>query len=265
MEQWNPMDVAPGQARRVDIGPLCLWIRRTEHEWRLAWAGNEPPAVRWDGAEAQDEPPAHAEWSRWAAPTGEKRIRLVPVLPDRGVVVRPEGSFRISPGVKVRLYVPVPIWVRVLVGDATVLTEVSTVHLSNTWFGEPDAGELAWAVKTDPVFAAAEAPALDHEALCRIDLHHKGVEQLELKRLFLRVGHLRVYRAGARLWTNGVKAVYEGKDKVGSVDYLKSAPSDASGAVKLSDEREPVSGVLVRGSAGLLRSLETERFRWGGA
>ncbi|MFH1531938.1 MAG: hypothetical protein ABIK09_14525 [Pseudomonadota bacterium] len=264
MQHWDLMDVPPGQTRRVAIGPLCLWIRRMEHEWRLAWAGNESPGARRDDAAAGDEPPPHAEWSRWAAPAGETRLQLIPVLPDRGVVVRPTGSFRIPPGVKVRLFVPLPVWVRVATGSATVLTEVPTTHLSNTWFGEPDAGELSWAVKADPRFTFEDHAPAGHEALCRVDIHHKGGEQIELNRLFVRVEHLRVYRAGAHLWTNGIKAVYEGGEKVGSVDYLKSAPSQAAGAVKLSDEREPVGGALVRARAGLLRSLEVDKRWWGG-
>lgn len=262
MQYWDPMDLAPGQGRRIQVGPLHIWVRRTEHEWRLAWAGNEPLAERWDGIAGED-PPDHAEWHRWAAAAGQNRLHLSPVLPDRPLVIRPQAPLYIPPGVKLRIYVRVPIWLRVTAGDAK-LTEIPSVHLSNTWFGAPDAGELAWALKTDALHAPEDVPAKDHEALCRVDVNHKGSDQLELNRLFLRAAHLRVYQAGERLWTNGVKAVYEGGEKVGSVDYLKSAPSQAVGAVKLSDEREPASGAMVRTRAGLLRSLELDKLWIGG-
>lgn len=262
MNQWEALDLLPGQARRVTIGPLHLWVRRTKYEWRVAWAGNEAPANRWTGT-AGEAPPAGVAWNRWAASPDQKRLHLIPVLPDRPLVVRPHTSFRIPPGVKVRIYVQVPVWVRLALGDKTRLTEVPTVHLSNTWFGEPDGGELAWALKTDAHNAANEIPLAAHEALCRVDINHKGSEQLELNRMFLRAAHLRIYRTAERLWTNSVKAVYEGGEKVGSVDYLKSAPSEAKGAVKLSDEREPAAGPLVRAKAGLLRSIERDSARVG--
>ena len=264
MQNWEIMTLSPGEGRRLDIGPLHLWAQRTEHDWRIAWAGNEPFAERRDdGLEAED-PPEDVEWNRWAATPGHDTLHLVPVLPDQPLVVRPDSSFRIPPGIKVRIFVRVPVWVRIETDDKTILTEVPTVHLSKTWFGEPDGGELAWALKTDALHEFEGIPVRAHEALCRVDINHKGNEQLELNRLFLRVAHLRVYRAGDRLWTNAVKAVYEGGDKVGSVDYLKSAPSQAAGAVKISDERIPVSGTLVRARAGLLKSLEADKLRWGG-
>ncbi len=214
MQNWEPMELAPGQGRRVDVGPLRLWIRRTEHEWRLAWAGNEPLAERWDGT-ADDDPPDHAEWHRWAAVAGQHRLQLRPVLPDRSLVVRPDAPLYIPTGVKLRIYVRVPVWIRVTAGDA-VLTEIPSVHLSNTWFGAPDAGELSWALKTAAQHAPEDIPAGEHEALCRVDVHHKGTEQLELNRLFLRAAHLRIYLAAGRLWTNGIKAIYEGGEKIGA-------------------------------------------------
>lgn len=264
MQHWKPMTLSAGDDRLVEIGPLRLWIRRTAHEWRLAWVGNEPHSEPLGPGLAVDDPPDQAKWNRWAASAGHDELRLVPVLPDRPLVVRPEDSFRIPPGAKVRIYVPVPVWVRVQTDDRTVLTEVPTVHLSNTWFGAPDQGELAWALKTDTLHEYEGIPVTPHEALCRVDINHKGKDQLELSRLFLRAAHLRVYRAGERLWTNAVKATYEGGDRVGSVDYLKRAPSQAVGAVRLSDEREPSTGTLVRARAGLLKSLEMDKFRWGG-
>jgi hypothetical protein len=262
MVHWDPIELLPGQTHGVTIGPLHLWVRRTKYEWRIAWAGNEAPATLWTGV-AGDEPPEGVAWNRWAASPDQTRLHLIPVLADRPLVIRPDTSFRIPPGVKVRIYVQVPVWVRLTLGDKTTLTEVPTVHLSNTWFGEPDAGELAWALKTDVHHAVEEVPLADHEAICRVDINHKGKEQLELNRLFLRAAHLRVYRTTERLWTNGVKAVYEGGERVGSVDYLKSAPSEAKGAGKASDERERADGPLVRAKAGLLRSIERDTARAG--
>jgi len=248
------MDLSPGQARRLEIGPLRLWIRRTEYEWRMAWADQE----------IAGEPPDDADQGRWAATAGATQLRLLPVPPDRPLVVRPSTSFFIPPGVSVQIYVRVPVWLRVLTEDEVPLTEVPTLPLSNTWFGEPDAGELAWALKTDALHAADEVPAAPHEALCRVDIHHKGQAQLELNRLFLRAAHLKLYQGEGRLWTSAVSAVYEGGDRVGSVDYLSDPPVEAGDATLLCDAREPVAGTLVRARAGLLKSLELDKLRWGG-
>ena len=264
MEHWNHMVLAPGQRRRVQIGPLHLWFERSEHEWRIAWTGNEPFSEQRDTDLESDDPPENVEWNRWAATSGHNKLRLVPVLPDRPLVVRPNISFRIPSGVKIRFFIPVPVWVRIETDDKTVLTEVPTINLSKTWFGEPIEGELAWALNTDLRHEYQGIPVRSHEALCRVDISNKGKEQLELNRLFLRAAHLRVYKTDDRLWTNAVKAVYEGGDKVGSVDYIKSAPSQAVGAVKLSDERVPATATLVRARASLLKSLEMDKFRWGG-
>jgi len=265
MDHWSPLELAPGAAARRRVGPLHLWATRTAWEWSLAWAGNEPGALRWEGPAAETPPPAAAR-ARWAAPDGQTRLRLAPAAPDRGVVVRPGGPLLLPPGVHVRLFLAVPLWVRVVVGEGTTLLEVPTVHLSNTWFGEPGDGELAWALRGELLHDPAELRHGPHEAVCAVEIVHRGATQLDLGRLFLRAAHLGIFRAGERLWTSGVRAVYEGGDRLGSVEYLATPPPEAAGAEPLAPPREQVAaGTLLRARDRLLRSLEINRFRWGGS
>jgi len=67
----------------------------------------------WGYGSPPPEPPQGAEWSRWATPGGEREIVLRPALPDRVVVLEPEWAFRLLSGSEARVFVRVPLWIRI--------------------------------------------------------------------------------------------------------------------------------------------------------
>ncbi|MDX1577324.1 MAG: hypothetical protein R3266_02525, partial [Gemmatimonadota bacterium] len=131
---WGARTLDADQDLRLDLGPLALTLRAREDE---LWVAAEREA---DGSR---EPRPENGWERWAG-SGASRVRLLPTLPDRPLVVAPEVPFHLAPGSRVRIYVRIPVWVTVRF-EATpdaILFETPTAVLSDTWWGDFVSGEL---------------------------------------------------------------------------------------------------------------------------
>ena len=145
---WGGRPVpAQGERQRLDIGPLTLWLRAEDGE---LWITHSRAT---GGAEPDDAPPADAQWSRWALPEGQRHLHLSPVFPDRPLVVKPEHAFSQMRRASARVYVRIPVWVRVEITDrpggrSAILTEIPTVTLSETWWGDFRDGEMAYWLTT---------------------------------------------------------------------------------------------------------------------
>ena len=234
MPYWEPQTIGdePYYAR---IGPLHLWVVCTSSEWRIA--------VRRDGVSASDSaaemPEDPSAWARFSFADASRRMRLLPVLPDRPLLVRPEHELAVTSNTSCRFYVGVPCWVRVLAGagEGQALTEIPTVTLSNTWFGAPDNGTLCYAVKTSARRSLEEVPSCAHQVTCPVVLRNTRGEPWPFTRLCLRVAPLTVYAAGDRLWTNQVEVRPQGDSRADRIDVGSGAPSECTSPTEVSSPR----------------------------
>lgn len=232
-----------GGVLTVRVGPLSLWARGREDEVWLAHAPGDWARRRRE--EDREPPPEDEEWVRWPVGGSARRVRLSPVFPSRPLVVKPELSFRLVPGTEARIYVRPPLWAAVTVpGDEDrQLTEVPTVELSDTWWGEFDAGELGYWL---PTGARRTPPGPEgfepHQAVCPVDLANRSDDVLEVEKIALRVGHLSIYRGEGGLWANSTRVRYRGSDEASEVDVAGRAPEEAGrDAVRVAAPREPVT------------------------
>ncbi len=96
----------PDETHRLAVGPLAIWLRGVKNELWVSHACAAP----WEPA--PEELRDGAEWSRWAMREGEHRLRVLPVFPDRPLVVKPEHPFTLLRRARARVYMRVPLWVR---------------------------------------------------------------------------------------------------------------------------------------------------------
>lgn len=78
-------------------------------------------------------------------------LDVKPSLADRTVVCRPKSPITIVPGASVVIYLSTPLWLTIGVKHEqyTLLKEVATQRLSDTWFGASTMqGELCYASQT---------------------------------------------------------------------------------------------------------------------
>jgi hypothetical protein len=250
---WRPTKIGVNEVVRRTIGPLTLWLKRLSYEWMLGTHRVEEDDVPGDAPEDLREP-EEGEWLRWAAGDETSMFRLLPMMPDRPVVVRPVSPLSVPPNRQALLFVGIPIWVRIIAGAELrfVLREEPTVAPLLTWFGDYAAGELCYMLRTRARRTIEPADIRAHRAVCPVRVQNGWTAPLEFDRLCIHVAHLSVYTARAQLWTNEVRVTFRGPADPSQVDYADGAPTAETITGILGEPRAPATrSLLHRSFAGL--------------
>ncbi|MBN2322768.1 MAG: DUF432 domain-containing protein [Spirochaetes bacterium] len=260
MKLWEPSSLEHERDYCWCIGPLYLWIKRSADEWLLAFKQLTEDDLLEEVADTvadMMEKPKEIEWTRFILAGESSDVQLLPVLHDRAVVVDSETAVKILPGNRALFYVSIPVWIRVTVSGTKkkriTLTEIRTVNLSNTWFGDPMTGELGYSLTTRARRSLEESSPLSYRAICPVLVKNTASEPLDFKKLCIHVEHLRVYAGKERLWTNEVTITYTGADQPTLIDFSDSPPQREKDCLLLSEERIPVTRSLLKKSVGILK------------
>ena len=252
---WGEHPLPEEGRESVEIGPLTLWLRTRAGE---VWLAHDSGDWARPGAASGREPPSDDEgWARWPVPEGTRSLRLTPVFPPRTLIVKPELSFHLLPRSGARIFVRVPLWVRVeAAGAETVtLTEVPSVVLSDTWWGEFTEGELCYWLPTSARRRVDPDAIAPHQVVCPLDLSNRSDRELEVERIALRVAHLSIYRAERGFWSDVTRVRYRGEDEGSEIQVSGRAPEEAGDATRVADPRRQVTKSFRTRTFSRLRSL----------
>jgi hypothetical protein len=235
---WGLLEIPEEGCSPRIVGPLRFWCKWAAEELWVAYQHlktEDPPPVD------PTEVPAGTAWSRWALKSSLSRLHIIPVFPDRSLVVRPEASFRMVPGASAKIYVRVPLWVRLEIAAAqrTHLLELPSVVLSNTWFGGYTEGELCYWVSSSARRQTNPDPSRPYLAICPIKIVNTSKEELFVEKLRLGVGSLSLYDASGQLWSDQTTVSYRGGHEVSQIDVAGRAPAEAPKARFLAPPRQP--------------------------
>lgn len=235
------------------MGSLSLWLKTAAEE---LWVAQEYLAAPAEDSEVK-EPPDSLTWSRWALKSSQAMIRLVPVFPDRPVVVKPELSFRLIRGAQARIYVRVPLWVRLELAEtpARTLTEIPTAVLSSTWFGAFTDGELCYWICSGARRQYEMNPARHYQAICPLQLTNQAEEELSVEKICLRVAGLSLFIQDGQLWADDSRILYRGGNQVSQVEASGKPPREAPQARLISPPRNPEKKGLAAKTFTSLREL----------
>ena len=254
---WGPFDLEAGDAARWRIGPLELWARRREHEWRLAVRRHpEDDLDDWELALPLDggELPDAGEVTRFAMAKTAGRLSLQPMAGDRTIVTRPEVPLHLLGGEEVSLYVSTPLWIRLSVdpGDRT-LCGLPTVRLQDTWLGSSTLdGELCYGSRTAARLHRENLPSRAHRALTEVVLRNPSSTELLIERLGLPVTHLPLYWSAELGFCTPRITIEQGDpSELARVKLGERAP--VQGAERVAEPRTRSSrNLIVRALGGLL-------------
>lgn len=245
---WGPHTLPESGEKSLRFGPRRLRMISREGEIRLAVEDEV-------GAGHQD-----AVWSRWATPGGEREITLQPVLPDRAVVLEPEQPFHLLPRASARIYVRVPLSIRVELPvaelpAALLLEEIPTVPLSDTWWGSMEEGELAYWLTTTARREMKPELFQPHLAVCPLFVTNGATSDLRIEKLSLRVAHLSLFARQGEIWSDECRVSWQGDGEESRVDVSGQPPVEAPNAVRVALPRTPVTRGLRARTFGRLASL----------
>jgi len=204
-----------------------LQFARQGDELRLRW--------KRDG-ETQPEEEA---WTRWATTDWPGDIVLVPALPDRLVVVKPDEEFRLLQGARARLLVRVPLWLEVRTRDEaeSAVVQIPTAVMSDTWWGTLEEGELGYWLPTRGRRKLSDADFQEHLCICPLQLENRSGEDLRVDKIALRMAHLSLYRQHQRFWSDVTRVRYLGEDTGSRLDIEGRPPAEAADAELLTEPR----------------------------
>jgi hypothetical protein len=235
----------------VDVGPLSLRLAQESGEIRVAVVEG---GRRENGGSERD-----LDWTRWAPADWTGEIELTPVFADRPLVVQPEDAFWLLAGAEARIYVRVPLWVRILaVGTVhTTLVTIPTVESSDTWWGSVEEGELCYWLQTHARRKVTEDLFAHHLAICPLQLVNRSTDDLNVDKIAIRVEYLSLYaHAGRSIWADETSVRYSGESEGSRIDVSGSAPAEAPGAELLAPPRTQMARGFRARTFARLRSIQ---------
>jgi len=244
LKGWGELALDPGQQTSRTFGALSLELRREANE---VWVRGSYRGVA----------PVDDDWIRWSL-HGDDRLAVRPSRPDRLVVVSPERPFFLPPRGRARVFVRIPLFVRLTRVDdhriddtrlddhqeGTVLEEFPSIVLSDTWWGTFTEGELAYWVGTTARRTVTEDVIEPHFAICPFDLVNESAQALPVERFAVRVAALTLFGRDKAVWTDEVLVRYHGPHETSSIQYTGGPPPEAGDVERIADPREQASKAL---------------------
>jgi hypothetical protein len=240
---FGDFEIAPGEQACWRVGPLELTVEHASGEWRICqtrgsdvWASEA--SVRVERATPCEEQAV----DRYVVAEAGPLLSMLPLLPDRPVITRPVSPVFVPANEAVRLYVSMPVWLRLAVGSRrNLLTEIPTQRLSDTWFGPNTCeGELCYALRSRCRLTLEDDAFLPHRAVTPMRIRNRSAQALLLERINVPVRQLSLYaEPDGRLWTGEV-----GLERTEDGDFARmrievGPPPEARQATPVAGPREP--------------------------
>jgi len=243
------------------IGLRRLWVMHREDEWLVASELLEDEPEEQIIYFETREKPEELTWQRILCKTDSPRMRLVPMTPDKPVVVGSEYPVTIMPKNQGMFYLFFRSWIALQVGEGfkTTLLEIPSIQLSNSWFGDPDTGIACYALKTSARRSVQEEKIPGFKIICPIQIVNHSPESLDFEKICVHVEHLKIYSNGDQLWSNQVRISFQGEDKGSFLKYSDKTPEshmpDGEGLTLMSSYRKSPKNNLLKRSLTLIRDL----------
>jgi hypothetical protein len=242
---WGDYEVAANQTLRWQLGPTTLWITRRDQEWRITSAGGRDVIDnRLAIAEPAEEPAGDdINVRRVASRSGNRSIRLGPVLPDLPVVVKTTQPLFVPAMEEATLFVSVPLWLRVyLDGRDREVVDTPIARPSDTWFG-PDTmtGELCYALRTSARLHIGDLPRQPHRAILAVRIRNSAPSVLLVETLKIPVPHLSLFASDkGQLWTEALTVEHVKKAEASHVK-LDDKPMQLAASQRIAGPRKEMS------------------------
>lgn len=234
--EWGERGFPRDTVSLEHFGPLRLWHKASKGDLWLAWQ-----VVKEDEPEPETPEKGDSRWVRYAFQNRSSKIRFMPVFPDRPVVMAPESAFFLTPKAEARVYVNIPLWVRVeLAGGHTIsIRDIPTVVLSNTWQGSFFEGDLGYWLPTRARREVRPSRSLPHTAICPIHIYNRSPEELTVEKICLRVGWLSIFESEGVFFGDACHVDYQGPQETSQVEAKGRSPREAKKAKLIMRPRSP--------------------------
>jgi hypothetical protein len=223
---WNELDLGHKQTVVWTFPERTIYVERVEQEWHvLSVACRQNACAATRALIERSLKPASSEWRHYLS-RESGLLRPHPVLPDRGIVAKPDRSLTLLAGESAQFFLEIPVWFRLNAGrerQVQVFEEPLAV-MSNTWFGDPVNGELCYVLATRLHQGTSSIVPAPWRAVCPMAVTNDSATDLAFERICLHVQNLAVFRGAERLWTNGLSVLFRGAEQASHIQVSPGPP-----------------------------------------
>jgi hypothetical protein len=254
---WDEWDLGHKQTAVWTFPERRIYVERIEQEWHvLSVAGAQGVRAASRTFIERSCKPSSSEWRHYLSRESGP-VRPQPVLPDRGIVVKPDRSLMLLAGESSQFFLEIPVWFRMNVGgDRKVqVFEEPLAVLSNTWFGDPVNGELCYVLATRLHQGMSSIATTAWCAVCPMAVTNDSATDLAFERICLHVQNLAVFRGTERLWTNGLSVLFRGADQASHIQVSPGPPEFEPGLAPAAAARQPADSWDIRKTFSRIREF----------
>lgn len=248
MNNWGELELAPNHYYLKQFGPLEIWLTLNYRDIMIAHRYNGDTEKEVLKSETFKEIDDHdLDWHTWVLPKKDRRVKILPSMPDRPIIVRPEHPMHLGNGAEVSFFLMIPLSIQIIHPFSdSLLTEIPIVKLSPTWFGTPSHGELCYAMKTTARRSIDGVVPLPYQAFCMVHLRNNSSDIFEFERIRIQVAHLGLYQGKNRVLTNKVFIKFRGANQLSQVYYEVNTPNKDDENLLNGSRIAPPSGYFYR-------------------
>jgi hypothetical protein len=237
---WLPQTLLHEQSRKIQLGPLQIFLQRKAGEWRLATELLTQTEQVHVESQLLTQWPQNRIASRFIFENEPLQFSLKPVLADRPVVFKTRQPVYVPQSEQVTFYISSPVSIRIeLLQPDLLLQEVQTQRLSDTWFGpNTQVGELCYADKTQARQSKEELPKRVYRAITPVTVKNNASQMMSIEKLSLPLPYLSLYGlADGTLWTDQVLLDHQDDAELSRLQISKQMPVGSDGAERLAKPR----------------------------
>lgn len=217
---WGKYELKADQTFHFKGGESAISVKRLAGGWAIAEMPNDTPTGE---LTTKTGIPFTSDGNEQIFQTGRSDVlHFVPALPSKPVVIRNQGQIKISPRHSIKLYLTLPLNVQFYysqVDEHYFMCEFALKKLSDTWFGETDSGEPAFALGKQGNLSINDLSQDPYEILCPVKINNHSNHQLEIERLIVRVENLAIYQKAGKLISSQVHIDFKGTDQVSNLHF----------------------------------------------
>lgn len=154
--------------------------------------------------------------------TGKSNSLLIePALPAKPMVFK-GTMLNVLPGQRLTFFLKIPLSFQIYYSrklPENLLKEIVYKKLSDTWFGEPDNGEAAFALGSEYFLDFDKIESSDCEAICPVTVFNNSQKILTLQRLIIRNDFVALYKNEGKIVGSEVLIEFKGSDIMSSAEY----------------------------------------------
>lgn len=234
---WENISLKQIGRHYLNIGDLHLWAKYQNQEIWIAYGYDGEMDVE----PSKENMPDSITWSRWAVGDGGDEISIQPAFSDLPLVVHSQYNLKIRPNTSINIFTSTPVWVCIsLMNENKSLTEVSSVPLSRTWFGNRTEGELCYHLPTRARREISEVSPDPYWIRCPITISNKSGRVLDFEQFCFRVERLCIYGDDEKLWADETKIIFNGDEQHSDIIMTGKLPENIDGKQLVAKPRKKI-------------------------